>query len=73
MTIRDNTTGDLIWRGVDDMPLPEMLGETLLLTFVYGESFVAYQYVVNAIDTGKKEVFVTLQKVILDGVAISLS
>lgn len=72
MTIFDFNTGDLIWR-CDDMPMPELLGDTMLLTFAYGGSFVAYHYVINAIDTGLKRVFVTLQKVILDGAAISLS
>ena len=71
MIIRDTNTGDLIWRD-DNMPLPQTLGDQILLTFAYGQSFVAYDYIINAIDTGTKTVYVTLQKVILDGAAISI-
>lgn len=73
MTIYDFNTGDLIWHEPDLLPLPTTLGETLLLTFNYDGHFVAYQYIINAIDIGLKRVYVTLQKTIYDGAAISLS
>jgi len=74
MIIRDTETADILWSSVS-MPLPEAnaVHELITVAFVYANQNAFYEYRIDAIDPVHRVVYVTLERVYVNGFAVSIS
>lgn len=70
--LRDTDTSDILWQS-EHMSLPPKAHELLTVAFVFDGKSAIYEFRINAIDVLNFIVYVTLERVAVNGVEIELS